>query len=291
MGLLRVSYQHFSCLILIITSTFLSCGSGMTIEIKISPPTGKIVHGTNAIHGSIPYLVSIQTVHQQLAFCGGAILDRMTILTAAHCFTDRPSDCLEDSKDCYKIVAGEHDLKHYEGSEQTVVFSMSNVVVHEHYDRFHYDNDIALIRLKTPLNLSGYVEPIALIDPDIGHTDRAVIAGWGKNESNSKHDVEILQRTEVQIFSNQHCHNQWGDDYHAETMICAGAPSDSSQELVTDACQGDSGGPLMARSNTGHKRYLVGIISWGYDCGFREYPGLYTKVEAYLKWIERNRQG
>lgn len=28
--------------------------------------------------------------------------------------------------------------------------------------------------------------------------------------------------------------------------------------------------------------YIVGIVSWGYHCGIPEYPGLYTKVEAYL---------
>ena len=32
-----------------------------------------------------------------------------------------------------------------------------------------------------------------------------------------------------------------------------------------DSCQGDSGGPFFMKKNNNY--YLVGIVSWGYDCG------------------------
>jgi len=48
-----------------------------------------------------------------------------------------------------------------------------------------------------------------------------------------------------------------------------------------DACQGDSGGPLIC---DGH---LAGIISWGVGCADPGYPGVYTNVSHFLKWIRK----
>lgn len=44
-------------------------------------------------------------------------------------------------------------------------------------------------------------------------------------------------------------------------MLCAG---DKDPE-IHDSCQGDSGGPFFMKRNNNY--YLVGIVSWGYDCG------------------------
>jgi len=49
--------------------------------------------------------------------------------------------------------------------------------------------------------------------------------------------------------------------------------------------QGDSGGPLVCRS--GDQWVQVGIVSFGYDCGNSQYPGIYTKIYHYIDWITR----
>lgn len=48
--------------------------------------------------------------------------------------------------------------------------------------------------------------------------------------------------------------------------------------------QGDAGGPLHVKSWRG-QYYLVGITSFGRGCA-GEIPGVYTRVSAYLDWIE-----
>lgn len=60
-------------------------------------------------------------------------------------------------------------------------------------------------------------------------------------------------------------------------MICAG-----HKKPGEDTCQGDSGGPLIA------EKQLVGIVSTGYGCGVRGYPGIYTHVGFFRKWIDKN---
>lgn len=55
--------------------------------------------------------------------------------------------------------------------------------------------------------------------------------------------------------------------------------------------QGDSGGPL-SRTNDDirynrYKGYIVsGVTSFGKLCGYTKAPGVYTRVEKYIPWIE-----
>jgi secreted trypsin-like serine protease len=53
-----------------------------------------------------------------------------------------------------------------------------------------------------------------------------------------------------------------------------------------DTCSGDSGGPLMYFSPIKHQFDLIGIISFGTGCGRANHSGIYTRVSAYLDWIE-----
>lgn len=51
--------------------------------------------------------------------------------------------------------------------------------------------------------------------------------------------------------------------------------------------QGDSGGPLMAVGKN-NSFYLVGVVSFGKQCGQPGYPGVYTRVTEFLDWLSRN---
>lgn len=68
-----------------------------------------------------------------------------------------------------------------------------------------------------------------------------------------------------------------------DTQICAGGVQGR------DSCTGDSGGPLMTVYNDNSEQwYIEGIVSFGTTCGTKGWPGVYTKVNAYLDWINEN---
>ena len=54
----------------------------------------------------------------------------------------------------------------------------------------------------------------------------------------------------------------------------------------TDTCTGDSGGPMLMESNGLWS--VVGITSFGVECARSDFPGVYTRVDVFLDWIDRN---
>lgn len=211
----------------------------LTLPVAQSASFGsRIIGGRPATPGEFPYLVSVQAYDRAtrdfIPICGGAILNPTTILGAAHC-------TLVDPDGLYRVVAGEHDLSSEEGSEQFRL--VEHIVVHNGFDDFSYQNDVALYFLQSPL-VFGAKEKVGSVGlPPVNYVGagNALVAGWGVTSDamlsplreDGDLEANILNKLTIPFHSDGKCEEIYGQDFVKEMMFCAGN-LDGGQ----DACAG-----------------------------------------------------
>jgi secreted trypsin-like serine protease len=234
---------------------------------SITPTTQRIVGGVEAIPNSWPWTVSLQLRGH---FCGGTLIDTRHVLTAAHCLTSTISSQL-------RVVAGLHSRQNLNtGRVQNL--GVSRIFLHEQYNSVTQAHDIAVVRLSQPVQLNSYVSLICLPGPDPQELASVTAAGWGATYKGSPLP-DALRQVTVQVTNNQ-AKAAYPAYFNVQRQIGASIPYTGGK----DSCQGDSGGPLMYNANG--VWYLSGVVSFGNDCGLRNYPGVYTRTSAYLAWIQ-----
>ena len=91
------------------------------------------------------------------------------VLSAAHCMWEGEQ---------MLVIAGEHDFGSRTGTEQTRL--VARYINHEDYDDWELYNDIAVMRLATPLTLvPGIVAVTRLPPPGRIHSGQVTLFGWG----------------------------------------------------------------------------------------------------------------
>ena len=256
-------------------SMLAGCGSELTEEKQTQEPVAssaqEIVGGTATTIGANPWQVSLQSSTGS-HFCGGSILNENWILTAQHCVNDGGTI----SKPA-RIEAGTTTIS---GSGQ--VRSVAEVIVYPGYVDASKGKDVALLRLSTPLDLSGAnAKAIGLVtaaDASAGVTNTGVVSrvtGWGTLSSGGS-SPDTLQTVDVNIVSNSSAQTSYPSETITADQLAAAAPG-------KDSCQGDSGGPLTVLKGT--TRVLAGVVSWGYGCADSRYPGMYARVSSFETWI------
>ncbi|KAM6927182.1 trypsin [Xenentodon cancila] len=231
----------------------------------------RIVGGYDAAPNSIKYIVSLQSTSGQ-HFCGGTLVHRYWVLTAAHCNIGAGE---------MMIVAGDYTLNVFEGTEQYA--KPHRLVAHPLYNRSTNNADIMLIKLRAPVVLNKLVSLAPLPRQGTGMVEGHMcrVSGWGYN-SLGKDRVPVMLRTVmVPIVSPSRCNNS--DSFNGNitaNKICAGHRAGGR-----DACKGDSGGPLVCRGQ------VYGVVSWGHGCGDARFPGVYTAVSRFRRWIDQTIYG
>ncbi|XP_067419106.1 transmembrane protease serine 4 [Emydura macquarii macquarii] len=246
------------------------CLSGAVVSLTCSTcgesaRAPRVLGGGQARISTWPWQVSLQ--HKSQHHCGGSIIDPSWILTAAHCFQQNLAT------QNWRVKAGTEILSNVNTLAVEKIF-----IIDVNY-MFPKDNDIALVKLSSPLNISGTVKPICLpfFDEELPPETPLWVTGWGYTKQDGTLS-KSLQQAEIKLIDSSTCNAM--EAYQGEIsdkILCAGL-----MEGGVDTCQGDSGGPLMY--NPGHWQ-VVGLVSWGHGCGRPSTPGIYTKVQAYLNWI------
>lgn len=203
-------------------------------------------------------------------FCSGTLVTNQVVVTAAHCVTTGSGG-----------TSSAGSIAVYVGDDPSVdlashVYTVSEVQRHPSYSTSTLYNDIAVLRLSSPIS-EGYApvshlpSSLAITSADIGSTMN--FAGFGYQETGAYGD-------KMQI------------DLPLGALGCgvSGCPSSGSTSTQVSysqtggygPCSGDSGGPMFI--NRGGTVYLAGVTSYG-DASCTRY-GVSTKVDYYQSWID-----
>ncbi|CAD7678328.1 unnamed protein product [Nyctereutes procyonoides] len=238
--------------------------------------SARVVGGDNARPHSWPWQISLQYLKNGVwkHTCGGTLIANNYVLTAAHCISNTLT---------YRVALGKENLV-VEDEEGSVFANVESIVVHENWNSFLVRNDIALIKLAEPVQLSDTIKLACL--PEAGsllpQDYPCYVTGWGRLWTNGPIADELQQGLQPIVDHATCTQRDWWGTMVKDTMVCAGGDG------IISSCNGDSGGPLNCQAENG--RWEVrGIVSFGsgLGCNTLKKPTVYTRVSAYIDWINK----
>nr|AID60323.1 snake-10 [Nilaparvata lugens] len=259
---------------------------GMTCPIP--PNYYASIGGTPAKPLELPFMALIgYGPHDDIQWrCGGSLISERFVLSAAHCTQTH------DIGPARWVKLGELDTSTEEDDAQPEVIAISDRYDHPDYNPQQVYNDITLYKLIRNVVFNKYIKPICLQTKEfVERPPNALAAGWGRLGFVGKISTKLM-KVIVDLYDIEKCSktsdsNQMPNGIDGNSMMCAGA-----DEGERDTCPGDSGGPLFQfvdetyAQHPCYQHIQYGITSFGNQCGLAEFPGVYTRVPHYLKWIE-----
>ncbi|XP_061275279.1 neurotrypsin isoform X1 [Bos javanicus] len=242
----------------------------------------RIIGGKNSLRGSWPWQVSLRLKSSHgdgRLLCGATLLSSCWVLTAAHCFKR-----YGNSTRNYVVRVGDYHTLVPEEFEEEI--RVEQIVTHRLYRPHSNDYDIALVRLQGPeeqcARLSSHVLPACLPrwrERPQKRAHNCYVTGWGDTGPAYS---RTLQQGAIPLLPKRFCEHRYKGRF-TRRMLCAG---NLHEHKRVDSCQGDSGGPLVCE-RLGERWVVYGVTSWGYGCGVKDSPGVYTEVSAFVPWIKR----
>jgi len=254
-----------------------------SIENYLTKPVQQIIGGRKALPGELPWQVSLGVAQVPDArwahFCGGVIYRSNWVITAAHCVAGL-------DKTGIAIVAGDLEL-----TEASLRRPVDDIELAPGYVKGGTANDVALLRLATPIVTSPTTRPVDIVPPAVEATfvnrqTTLVVGGWGQDALGGLAVLD-LQLVPLPYVSSAECSKPLsyppdpttGRPQITNQMICAG-----SQSGTIGACLGDSGGPLIY--GVGPAARVVGVDSWEAGCTVVYKYNVFSRLNQYRTWLE-----
>lgn len=143
-----------------------------------------IINGKKSYSGQFPWHAALFYLSETKFsyICGGSLLSKNVILTAAHCVTVLGSSQTVD-REKLTVVLGKYILNEYSSKEQSL--NVNEIIVHQDFDSDTFYSDISILKLERDCDFSIYISPICLDERQgLNSVVRKIglVPGWGFNE-------------------------------------------------------------------------------------------------------------
>ncbi|PNF37610.1 hypothetical protein B7P43_G11987 [Cryptotermes secundus] len=226
-----------------------------------------IYGGSRVIAREFPHMVS-----RILWLCGGTLIHKRFVLTAAHCLED--SSIYRYGKARY-VRLGDVDLKSSADDVTVQAFNVVRRIPHPYYRTHQKYHDIALLELDDDVYFDSFVRPACLHTRYTVPSEMPIASGWGRTEPGRNLTGQKLMKVDLEFQPLGKCMDvitEQVDPWAINKELSVGLLNDSMLcvgvlEGGKDSCQGDSGGPLQVRAQSAVCDFdVVGIVSFGIDC-------------------------
>ncbi|CAH0717935.1 unnamed protein product, partial [Brenthis ino] len=186
----------------------------------------RIVGGNETKPHEFPMMAGLLFDGADRVVCGGVVIDKRYVLTAAHCIVNSYVE---------EVVFGLHNqntLETNNNSSTTQRIAIASSVVHPLYGTSDYDYDIAILKMEEDIIFNEYVSPVCLpikfIKKDFAG-DNVTVIGWGTIFFGGP-TSDVLQEVTLDVISQRSC--RVNRPNITSRQICTFTPS-------KDSCQVD----------------------------------------------------
>ena len=203
--------------------------------------------------------------------CNGVLVHLQYVLIAAKCIKSPFS---------YKsVIAGLHNEASVTEDAIIQIRDVQTLFQYPSSNSATQTDDIALLKLTTPFQLTKYVDIVCLSNaqPQVG--DTAIIAGWGSTVYGGNGST-VLNQAFTQVVGN--CNAWWSSEIiNGTQQICV-----ANRAVGSSICIDDTGGPLLTKNaNQWVVSGLASVVDPSSCNTTTSKPNLYTSVPYYLPWI------
>jgi secreted trypsin-like serine protease len=261
---MHVSPRRLSLLVIVLAAVLAAPAAAAA-----SARTPQIVGGTEVAPGTWPAFVNLEIISGPVTYlCGGSVIGRHWVLTAAHCVTTETGALLPG----IRVIAA-IGITSLASVPLDAVRHVDRIVLGP-YEAEALSADWALLRLSDPAPDGQALRlPRAGTAPFPAGTP-ARVAGFGRTSDEGQISVDLLEVT-IPLMDDGLCKSLLAPFFITETMLCAGVPAGG-----LSPCHGDSGGPLVVDDPAGAP-LQIGVVSWGFTCAAPNEPTAFTRLLRY----------
>lgn len=222
-----------------------------------------------------PWHVKITSLVSNVT-CGGCLIRKQWILTAAHCI-DQLSNAA-DRRISLTFIADDNQV-------YPDIITPNFQFKHHHYESSYLDYDVGLLKMP---EVRRHLHPICLQtkNADVNPNDEGVVTGYGATDATLA-GSKVMQQLSLSVITNSQCQEVLNNrSVNAETvterMFCGKQIAGSGH-----ICSGDSGGPFMMKK--GHAWTQFGVVSWAESQACQktnmQFVSGFVRISTVIDWI------